>query len=76
MQNQVHDTIKELKIITSLWNEYYCYTGTKNWTHLPDKQSYKKGEVFRLDWLHLHFKNKLFKNIVVNCSQWKQRVAE
>lgn len=76
MQNQMRDIVTELNIITSLWNEYYWDRETKPGAHVPDKQSYKKGEVFKLGWLDLHFKSKLFKNIDVNCSQWKQWIAE
>lgn len=42
-QNQMNDVIKELKIVTSLWNEHYCYKEPKNWDPIPSIESYKKG---------------------------------
>lgn len=29
-QNQINYMIKELTIVTSLWNEHYCYRESKN----------------------------------------------
>lgn len=41
-EKQTHAIFKELKIITSPWNECYCYRITKIWDNVADKQSYKK----------------------------------
>ena len=64
MQNQMHDIIKEWKIIASLWNKYYCYRGTENWAHVSNKQSYKNGEVLRLGWLDIHFEESYLKKLL------------